>query len=433
MGKRLAFCISAVLLMISANAVAWQAVTSGRSQAQANAPELTAEQERARFGKLMQQQAWHSPKVVNPNASAVANASLIGLLRKQQEVADAEKPQILAAEENRKSQQRGAQSHPTGPNTQLTPGRTESSSSSTGIKNATNSTASGTRTAEAFNPNAICPPGTQPVLRTVDGQKSGVVFTPETPTQMIPSSGYQYFVHTIEGCHFGDVAGHVALTGPFTKGRIDLAIDTWTDSGIVVHVPSDVTGELDQDNVTLALTISGMSLQVPGCKFYAARDEVLLSSMPQSEASLAGPHPRPNFPFYQSPGFGTFDVQRNTDASSFAPGTDYYSFDGLQRGFVPAGFQMSPYAPLTVDQCNYMINRSNMQIIFDGIWDAGWEGNRLRVNWRVSHCYAGQDSSASTPYNHWAAWYGVKIWAMGPRGVAPWPLMRAQPQVLQRK
>lgn len=306
MHKRFELCFGTVLLMISASTVVAQSVTSGRSQTQANVPEPTAEQERARFGKLIQQQAWHSPKVVNPNASSAANSSLIGLLRKQQEVAEAEKLQISAAEENRKSQQRGASSRTAAmrPNSppNLGPQKTESARSSSprssgGANNAVSSSSSRARTATAELPSLVCPPGAVPVLRTVDGQKSGVVFTPEAPSQVIPSSGYQYFVHTIEGCHFGDVAGHVALTGPFTKGRIDLAIDSWTDSGIVVHVPSDVSGELDQDNVTLALTISGMALQVPGCKFYAARDEVLLSSMPQSEASLAGPNPRPNFPF----------------------------------------------------------------------------------------------------------------------------------------
>jgi hypothetical protein len=411
MRKRFALCFGFAVLTIAIAAGA-------QPQTGQQTPELSPEQIRAKFGTVIQQQAWNSPRVTNPKASG-ADASIIAVLRQQQLAAEREKAQILAAATSRKSQPQTSQLRPAGPNAPLTPGRTESSSSSSNVKNVPASSPSGIKTAEVPVSTAICPPGTQPVLRTVDGQKSGVIFTPEvTYTKMAPASPSSSSVYTIEGCHFGDVAGHVALTGPFSKGKIDLTVDTWTDSGIVVHVPSDVTGELDQDNVTLVLTISGLALHAPGFKFYAARDEVLLSFVPSREAALAGPQLRPNFPFFQSPGFGTFDVQRNA-STLFTPGTDYYSFDGLQRGFVPLAFQASRYAPLTADQCNYMINLPEMQISFEGAWNAQWDGNRLRIDWPVARCHA---LKGLAPYNEWAAWYGVKIWVSGPSGVDPWPV-----------
>jgi hypothetical protein len=384
----------------------------GVSSAGGQTTGLSPEQIRAKFGPFVQQNAWTSARIANPKA-ADANASIIAVLRRQQQAAETEKTQILSGSgaKGRSAQPQGSLSRPTGPNSP--PGRTESSKTASNVTNVPGSAPSGSKTAEPQLSNAICPPGAQPVLRTVDGQKSGVIFTPQaTYIQMAPTNPTSSF-YTIEGCHFGDVPGHVALTGPFSKGKIDLAVDTWTDSGIIVHVPADVSGEFDQDNVTLALTISGMPLQAPGFKFYAARDEVLLSSVPANQATLAGPKLRSNFPFFQSPGFGTFDVQRNAD-TTFSPGTDYVSLDGLQRGFVPAAFQASRYAPLTADQCNYMINRAGMQISFDGQWSAQWDGNRLRVDWPVGHCYA-------PGYNEWAAWYGAKIWVIGPRGIDPWP------------
>jgi hypothetical protein len=411
MRNRSALCFGFAILTISI-------ATGALPQVSEQTPELSPEQIRAKFGKVIQQQAWTSPRVVIPNAGKGANASIIVVLRQQQEAAEAEKVQILTEAQSRKSQQQRPLSRPAGSNVQVTPGRTESSTaSSSSLKNVPASSPSGIKATEVPVSTALCAPGTQPVLRAVDGQKADVVFTPDVPSRTIATSAYPYFLHTIEGCHFGDVAGHVALTGPFSKGKIDLAVDTWTDSGIVVHVPSDVTGELDQDNVTLVLTISGMALQAPGFKFYAARDEVLLSLVPSKEASLAGPQLRSNFPFYQSPGFGTFDVQRNA-STSFTPGTDYYSFDGLQRGFVPVAFQASRYAPLTADQCNYMINLPGMQISFAGQWNAQWEGSRLRVDWPVARCQA---LKGLVPYNEWAAWYGTKIWVSGPRGIDPWP------------
>jgi hypothetical protein len=411
MRNRFALCFGFTILTISI-------VTGALPQASQHTPELSPEQVRAKFGTVIQQQAWNSPRVTNPKASG-ANASVIAVLRQQQQAAESEKAQILATAQNRKSQQQSALSRAAGSNTQVAPGRTESSrSSNNSVKNVPASASSGIKTTEVPLSTAICPPGTQPVLRTVDGQKSSVIFTPEvTYTKMVPASPSSSSFYTVEGCHFGDVAGHVALTGPFSKGKIDLAVDTWTDSGIVVHVPSDVTGEVDQDNVTLVLTISGMALQASGFKFYAARDEVLLSFVPSREASLAGPQLRSNFPFFQSPGFGTFDVQRNAP-TSFTPGTDYYNFDGLQRGFVPVAFQASRYAPLTADQCNYMIDLPGMQISFEGTWSAQWDSNRLRIDWPVARCHA---LKGFVPYNEWAAWYGVKIWVSGPQGIDPWP------------
>jgi hypothetical protein len=411
-----------VILSAAVIAVAWisfgriyaqanHAATAGGPNASGQTTELSPEQIRAKFGAFVQQKAWTSPRITNPKAPE-ANASIIAVLRQQQQVAESEKAQILSAARSRNLQQ-GSTSHSSNPNAPLAPGRTESSNSGSTVKAGPGASTPGSKAAEVPVSNAICPPGAQPLLRTVDGQKSGVIFTPEaTYTQMAPSNPISFF-YTIEGCHFGDIAGHVALTGAFSKGKIDLAVDTWTGSGIVVHVPADLSGEFDQDNVTLTLTISGLSVQAPGFKFYAARDEVLLSSLPVREAALAGPQLRPNFPFFQSPGFGTFDVQRNSD-TTYGPGTDHFSFDGLQRGFVPAAFQASRYAPLTADQCNYMVNKSGMQISFDGQWNAQWDGNRLQVDWPVAHCYA-------SGYNEWAAWYGTKIWVIGPRGIDPWP------------
>ncbi|HKF20314.1 MAG TPA: hypothetical protein VKE93_02025 [Candidatus Angelobacter sp.] len=418
MAEKLAFCrdgISAVLagLLVCGPLAAQQ--QGGK------ASDLTAEM-RSRFGNSVQHQTWSKPKVMNPSA-ATAKTAIETVLRRQSQVAENERSQIL-------SMRKAGGSTDTG----IKPGTTMSASTGGARSGATPATGHpavnpGQATASSVLPE-VCPPGAVPLLRTVDGEKSGVIFTPEPSNHEMISPGVSYF-YTIEGCHFGTVQGQVALVGPFTHGRIDLPVDTWTDGGIVVHVPSNLSGELDQDNVTLSLTISGMPLQAPGMKFYAAREEILLNSMPAREASLGGGHLPPNFPFYQSPGFGTLDVQRNTD-KSFSPASDLFSFEGLQRGFVPVAFQAEPYAPQTADQCNYMINRSGMTISFDGAWNAQWDSNHLRVDWRVSHCYAPQDSTHPA-YNSWASWYGAKIWVMGPRGVNPWQpsYVYAQPPIVR--
>jgi len=253
-----------------------------------------------------------------------------------------------------------------------------------------------------------------PTIRilNVSGEFSPATFTPDA----------KYNFYTITGCSFGD-------PGPNSKVYIyyqdifhqNFQVQEWNDNGIKINLNPSLRGLLDQDNLTLVVQrADGKQATKNGFKFYAARDEVLLSFVPAKEASLAGPELRSNFPFFQSPGFGTFDVQRNAE-TTFSPGTDHYSFDGLQRGFVPVAFQASRYAPLTADQCNYVINRTGMQISFDGQWNAQWEGNRLRIDWPVAHCYAPGGARSLASYNEWAAWYGTKIWVSGPRGIDPWP------------
>ena len=389
---------------------------------------LSAAQFRAKFAKEIQQQGWKSPRIMNPNASAETNSSLILVLRRQQEVAETEKLKVIAAAQ-------GQTPSPPGVVPRLAPGgritsaanpgvsRPQSSGSVSGMNDSATSSGSGLNLALAPAPSLtanICPPGAVPSFHTVNGQKSGIVFTPDVLNKLLTSQANQHYFYTIQGCHFGQVTGQVSLVGPFAAGTISLAVDTWSDSGIIVHVPSDLSRELDQDNVTLALTISGMQLQAPGMKFYAAREEVLLNFLPANEASLAASPAGKDAALYQSPGFGTFDVQRDS-LSTYSPGTDYYGFDELQRGFVPLAFQISPYAPQTVDSCSYLDPRPGMQLSFDGTWNSQWEGNRIRVNWVVSHCHAPKGYAALAPFDNWRTWYGARIWVSGPRGVKPWP------------
>src|SRR5260370_7202536 len=101
----------------------------GRTQGAGSTPKVSPEQMRAKFEKLVQQQAWNSPRVTNPKASG-ANASIIAVLRQQQQAAEAEKAQILAAAASRKFQQQPSPPTPPAPPPHLPPRHTPTSSPS---------------------------------------------------------------------------------------------------------------------------------------------------------------------------------------------------------------------------------------------------------------------------------------------------------------
>ncbi len=422
--------VPVLLVVMSGNCLS-QVLKGSRQGAVSPGTNLSPSELRARLAPLVQRQSLGN-RVENPQAE-LAESAIIAVFRRQQQAAETEKFQILGTRAGSTAPLKGP--GPIGAGTiqsaRMAGPRTSPIATNAGITSGSLMNRMGSA---ANLHTAICPPNARPAIRTVDGEASGVIFTPDAPgsgssKQLLTSpkqsngavmnQGFPTTFYTIEGCGFGTVPGQASLIGTFKQGALNLVVDTWTDTGIIVHVPQTLSGELDQDDVTLALTISGMRVQATGFKFRAARQEVELVSIPRSEATLAGPNLRPNFPFYQSPGFGTVDVQRPA-GESFNPGTDYYSFDKLQRGFVPTAFQASPYAPLTAEQCDYMLNYLDMNINFIGTWYAGWEGNRLRIDWRVSHCSAPAITS-KVPYNSWAAWYGAKIWVTGPRGVSPWP------------
>jgi hypothetical protein len=265
--------------------------------------------------------------------------------------------------------------------------------------------------------NALaCTHGT--VISTINGKPSGVVFTPDP----------QYDLYTIKGCNFGDTQGEAHLYGPFASGQVKMQIEFWSDSQIVAKVDPQISGELDQDNVTLVISPSGKpQIQKPGCKFYAARESHLLQRIPQSainfqtvtdsaggSISFAGktlqlevPAKGDLYAGFAGMSIGVF----RSDPNVFPGGQDYYDFSKMAPGFVADNMQFQSYT-MGNDNCDtYLVG---------GNWDAEWDGDNIRVSWQQQHCHtspyvfvSGMDLSVSE--------YALSVWVTGPRGVDPWP------------
>src|SRR5262249_22037663 len=115
------------------------------------------------------------------------------------------------------------------------------------------------------------------LLFSVNGQKSGVVFTTDPDNNLF----------TLKGCNFGDVQGSMHLFGGFAQGNVPFEIQFWNDTSIVARVQPDLTKELDRDNVNLVVVAgNGHQTQFQGYKFYAARQNYPLASIPNPSSKI---------------------------------------------------------------------------------------------------------------------------------------------------
>lgn len=122
--------------------------------------------------------------------------------------------------------------------------------------------------------------GHDPSMRIlkVGGDYKAETFTP------IP----QYNFYTITGCSFGDKGMNSKVyiydkTG--FQGNFD--IKYWSDNAVNVELDPKLAGFLDRDNVFLVVQrADGKQAQASGYKFYAARQELELTSIPRQLARL---------------------------------------------------------------------------------------------------------------------------------------------------
>lgn len=246
--------------------------------------------------------------------------------------------------------------------------------------------------APVSDPFACAKAAPAPLLFSVNGQKSGVVFTTDPDNN----------VFTFKGCNFGDVQGSLHLFGGFTQGKVPFEIQFWNDTSIVARVQPDLKKELDHDSVNLVVTLgSGHQHQFSGYKFYAARQAYTLASIPNPSSKIIFGQPNPancqhakNITFMAcgvySPAenFTVGVVRSGVDGTT---GTDQYTISGLLPGFEVSDVSLlvSPDVPKN-----------------------GWSLYSLAENISVTYVFDFKNADAS---------YWLQISAAGPRGFgSPW-------------
>jgi hypothetical protein len=300
-------------------------------------------------------------------------------------------------------------------------------------------------------------------IASVDGQKSGILFSPVPGTEGM-------FV--IQGCGFGTTPGEVFLTGPqyapmlasATRGLLgsatvpdrvsfQIATNGWSDRQIVVQIDPNASGFYDAKNVTLVVkTAGGQQYQSGGFNFSAAREAQVLASLlepqgctPQSSGPACVPigvklaavssSAGPLNPDVESPSISLLDpgetiaIARETSRPSipaaanspltFVGGTDIYQFH-----FVP-GFELDPHTGVQLRHASAdsaYCQSVNGLYSKNGNWIVNYTSTTsFQVSWEEEGCWpkAGTTTGNFLDYASVSA-YELRITVLGPRGVSPW-------------
>jgi hypothetical protein len=235
-----------------------------------------------------------------------------------------------------------------------------------------------------FDPSQLCNGSNHnPTIVSMNGKGLGEGYFTNDPSANL---------YTFTGCNFGTTQGQMHLFGTFHTVQVPLTIEFWSDTSIIANLPPDLTKELDQNNVKLVLApASGPQTEYINLKFTAARQKMLLASIPQAEDQPGSPTPGS----MMSPdGSYTFGAARSF--TGFAPpGTDKFVFDQLLPGFVISDMQVYP--------------DTNPALAHDH-WSYNFSGRNAQVTWVVAQDGQRYDGS-----------YALNLWVSGPVGfTSPW-------------
>jgi hypothetical protein len=294
--------------------------------------------------------------------------------------------------------------------------------------------------------------------QTPGSASSAAVAGVSCPTPMIKSiSGFPMAIFTpgtlfgpysIKGCGFGWQTGNVYLTGAFNAGKIPLVVQTsgegtgggkkaplrasWTDTMIVVSVDPNLTGELDQTNVTLVVEpVGGSPITKPGNDFLAPREVVELATIPQSKvqftqlppSSKGSPTTAPSAVYGANPaGFAlnyhtpsnlptgmSAEVFRGGTTVFFPDGYDVYDLHTLASGFFIDSFQLHYDPDPTPCDADTAGSRGSWSATFDSL-------TSIRVSWKEVRCH---QAWMGTSPDVWSQ-YALNVFVKGPRGIDPW-------------
>lgn len=304
-----------------------------------------------------------------------------------------------------------------------------------------------------------CVLSSNPIIQAVNGQPSGVIFTPDSPPfslpqvivnslgilfasvppyPLVPNAHYTYVIH---GCHFG-LPGTVFLSQPGSnQSLIPLHHTAWTDTQIVVHLDPTVSGFLDQ---TVDLVVATSSIIKPhavshGHKFYGLRMVIPVTAMPKGTVTRQTSQPPGKYllppwtssTFINSPTFmaivGRFQPMGSVPNDYiFYVGKDTFSFvqghgppngSNLNPAFSVYEWQMVPYVfPSMSCSPDHAQFDSQVQSIWGppikatGAYSSNVVVITVKTNYQTEDCSGNLGMAA----------YALNVRLIGPSGVNPW-------------
>jgi len=319
-------------------------------------------------------------------------------------------------------------------------------------------------------PTKVCMGG----IATVDGQKSGVWFSPVSG----PDGSF-----VIQGCGFGATPGVVYLTGvpvgppPASAGNkaisvqnqvtFQVAPNQWSDRQIVAQIDPNASGFYDSNNVTLVVkTAGGQQYQAAGFNFSAARaDQVLswivpppngFSSFVMSTAFVTNPTAVVHLaavtdssgnlmlPTVSSPSAGTIWSSETVGAIraklgpstpskvTFPGGTDNY-----QLNLAP-GFQLDPQTGVQMRHTQIDVNQCQQSFNGDYLTSGSWAINytsktAFQISWQEQSCWPKAGTQGVSPLDYGSvSVYALQVTVLGPRGVSPWASGNMNPLTIKQ-
>src|SRR5262249_54540880 len=263
--------------------------------------------------------------------------------------------------------------------------------------------------------------GHDPTMRIVrvSGKSTPATFTPDT----------RFNFYTIAGCSLGDPSPNARVYIYFQNTfHQDFKVQEWNDNAIKLQLDDNLSGVLDQDNLTLVVQrADGKQAVKNGFKFYAARETRLLSKILQQDWSLqhftTNDDSRLTSQYFSpsehgaSQGFprGWSAAVSWTEAPPLQADEDVYTF----RDLVP-GFDTDSAAAAEIDiDCD---NQQGMQRA--GKLGLNWDDKGyLHVQWQGQACTEQMPGVMGTKGDSFyisGANYVLNVWVTGPRGVDPW-------------
>ena len=260
-----------------------------------------------------------------------------------------------------------------------------------------------------------------PTMRIVrvSGKSTPATFTPDT----------RFNFYTLAGCSFGDPGPNAKVYIYFQNTfHQDFKVQEWNDNAIKLQLDDNLSGVLDQDNITLVVQrADGKQAVKNAFKFYAARETRLLSKILQQDWSLQH--------------FTTNDVSKLT-SQYFSP-SEHGASQGFPRGWSAAVSWTEP-PPLQADEDVYTFrdlapgfdtdsaaaaeididcdNQQGMQRA--GTLGLNWDDKGyLHVQWQGQACteqMPGVMGTKGDTFYSSGANYVLNVWVTGPRGVDPW-------------
>jgi hypothetical protein len=267
------------------------------------------------------------------------------------------------------------------------------------------------------------------MIRSVNGKTKGVVFTPTAANNR----------YRIEGCFFGDAPGIVQLearsgphptkaTPPIPMHLDSTSLGVWSDHELNVQIDTDLRGIFDYPVTLVIYPAKHRRIELPNCRFVAARgNPQLLTMIPSTWVSLypSGVGSRSIRQLeYVSPTQAGGVVPEDATASSafvvrsdrkqFGIGIDNYDFRQLNPGWVVDSVQLQTYSVSCPEA-----DTSTQSF---GHWEAGWTLFGVSVAFEDSLCTS--SVLLPSPFDMSLSQYAIRVWVVGPVGTPPLALAR---------